>query len=68
MKRNALLLQLKHLLNAVDKLEYSAEQNRKQIAETRLLVANFARALYFAKESPARKAVRKKSAGRKLQS
>ena len=60
MKRGTLISQLKHLLNLVDKLEFNAEQNRKQIAETRLLVAGLVRTIYFAKKLGGRKAVSKR--------
>jgi hypothetical protein len=60
MKRDTLISRLKQLLNAVDKLEFNVEQNRKQIAETRLLVANLARTIYFAEKTARRKTVRKR--------
>lgn len=59
MKRDILISRLKHLLNMVDKLEFNVEQSRKQISETRLLVAEIARTVYFAEKAARRKTVRK---------
>lgn len=43
----------------MDKLEFHAEQNRKQLGEARLLVANIARSVFFAEKASRRTAVRK---------
>jgi len=59
MKREHLISRLKQLLNAMDKLEFYAEQNRKQLGEARLLVANIARSVFFSEKAPRRTAVRK---------
>lgn len=59
MKREHLISGLKQLLNAMDKLEFHAEQNRKQLGEARLLVANIARSVFFAEKVSRRTAVRK---------
>ena len=66
MKRDALISRLKQLLNAVDQLEFNVEQNRKQIAETRLLVAKLARTVYFSKKPATKvKTARKRPSPRK---
>jgi hypothetical protein len=66
MKREHLISRLKQLLNAMDKLEFHAEQNRKQLGEARLLVANIARSVFFSDKSVRRTSVRKpKTAARK---
>lgn len=48
-------LRLKHLLEVVDQLEFNAEQNRRQIAETRHIVVGIARAFHVAEESARKK-------------
>ena len=68
MKREILISRLKELLNAVDRLEFNVEQNRKQIAETRLLVANVARSVYFSEGSARGKTPRKSKVASKKKS
>ena len=60
MKLNELSLQLKQMLEVVDRLEFNAEQNRRQIAETRLLVLRVARALHVAEQNPKMISARKR--------
>lgn len=55
MNLDQLSLRLKHLLEVVDRLEFNAEQNRRQIAETRQIVVRIARAFHVAGETARKK-------------